>query len=181
MDSGYWLMQSESGDKLGFNLGFKEGRVVSVEETNNYLNKTGFGGEPYMVETGGKVKERYLEEGEVFYVVEYYNGGKPSPGGWGSKDKIATIKELREKLAVSQKWKNELDDDLVIREYRVKNGAKIRVREGTVGPQTESFKGPMEGQTLPGGGHQFELIDNLRGKAYRDFTEVLDDEGEKLL
>lgn len=81
------------------------------------------------------VEEIELNSGDKFYVVEYENivdNLLPNPPGFGSKDLINTIQELREKLAVLEQWKDSEIGTLVIREYEVVN--PIRSRSGIIGP-----------------------------------------------
>ncbi|UNY99063.1 hypothetical protein MQE36_01635 [Zhouia spongiae] len=114
-------------------------------------------------------------------MVEYENVVKgkptPNPGGFGTKESISTIKELREKLAVLEKWKDPMEDVLVIREYEVIN--PIRARTGTIGPQLEKT-GVNAGATYSGGAHQYEFYDYLGNNNWKKFVKCIDDNGIKL-
>jgi hypothetical protein len=117
-------------------------------------------GQPYFA--GSDVEEFILKKGTILYFVEDWNRGDPIPGGFGTKDFITTVKELREKLAVKDAWKKTINDP-TIRAYTVK--ADIRVRSGTIGPQTEN------GVLLPGGGHQYEILEDFRGGLWKNFLD----------
>ena len=152
-EQGYWI--SKVGDEVYFDIGFKEGRVIKAEEVNDYLvnsDRAQKEGQPYLGES--VIDEGYLEPSEKVFIVEYKT--QPQPGGWGSKDKIGSISELREKSAVLQQWKNETEGDLVVREYVVVQ--RIRVRQGIIGPQLEK-SGPNTGKTYSGGNHQYEFVE----------------------
>ena len=163
----------EFGGNLAFDIGYKEGRVLSGDEVNDFFKKGRAANEPYM--PGTDVVEKVLKPGDKIYVVEDINDNIPNPGTWGSKDQITTIKELREDIAVLQDWKDEtkiLSDGslnkLVVREYAVIK--ELKVRSGIVGPQLEG-KGINAGRTYPGGGHQYEFIESLRGSAWKDYFD----------
>lgn len=157
-ENGYKLVK-DAGGNLGFDLGFKVSRPtpLTAEEVNSFLYKfrgAKADGQPYL--NGTAVNEKILQPGEKLYVIEYKSA--TSPGGWATKDKIYTVQELREKLAVLKSWKNEDDilNPLVIREYEVVN--PVKVREGTVGPQIEDFV-TNAGHQYPGTGHQYEFME----------------------
>lgn len=61
---------------------------------------------------------------------------------------------MREKLAVKEAWK-ETSREPTLRAYRVK--ADLKARSGIIGRQSDN------GIELPGGGHQYEIIDYLGG------------------
>src|SRR5690606_15726978 len=101
----------EKDNDIAFDLGFNKGRVIKAEEVNDFLVNSGRAqreGQPYL--NGSLVEEIELKAGDKFYVVEYENIVDnlpvPNPGGFGSKDPINKIQELREKLAVLEQWKN---------------------------------------------------------------------------
>jgi hypothetical protein len=163
-DEGYWILKK--GDDIAFDLGFKNGRKLTAEEANDFLVNSGRAqkeGQPYLVNT--QVEEIELQVGEKFYVVETFNGGSPSPGGFATKTPITTVTELREQMAVLEEWKN---GELVLREYTVTT--PIRVRSGIIGPQLEKT-GINAGKTYPGGAHQYEFIDDLRGDNWIKFVD----------
>lgn len=58
-----------------------------------------------------------------------------------------------------------------IRSYQVKND--LKVRSGIIGKQVEN------GKVLPGGGHQYEFIDDIR-KNWVKFLDPIDPIGIKL-
>jgi len=175
LDNGYWLI--DNGSVRSIDIGFKERKGLKAEEVNDYLIK-GQGkdadGQPYLLRTF--VDELSLEDKDgIIYIVEVYNGGVPKPGQYGSKEPISTIKELREKLAVKEAWKEDAKEP-TLRAYRVKPGVKLRVRSGTIGPQIEN------GITLPGGGHQYEIIDYLDNNEWRKYLDINGlEEGIKLI
>jgi hypothetical protein len=169
---GYIILKE--GDEVRFDLGFKEGRLLEAKEANDYLvNGQGkdLDGQPYWA--GTQVDEMVLgRKGETIYFVEDYKGGKPNPGQYGSKDPTTTVKELRQKLAVKEAWKR-TDNDPTLRAYRVK--AELRVRSGTIGRQSDN------GAELPGGGHQYEVIDYLGGDWRKYLEPIGSEEGVKLI
>ena len=122
-----------------------------------------------------------MKAGDKFYVVEYENIVDnlpvPNPGGFGSKDPINTIQELREKLAVLEQWKDSEIGTLVIREYEVVN--PIRSRSGIIGPQVEKT-GINTGKVYPGGAHQYEFYDYIGNNNWKKFLKCVDDNGIKL-
>ena len=170
-DEGYWLLKK--GDDIKFDLGFKEGRKLEAKEVNDYLvNGQGkdLDGQPYWA--GTQVDEIILgKKGETIYFIENYNGGAANPGQYASKDPISTIKELREKLAVKEAWK-ETAKEPTIRAYRVK--ADLKARSGIIGRQSD------KGVELPGGGHQYEIIDYLGGNWKNYLEEISLKNGTKL-
>lgn len=170
-DEGYWLLKK--GDDIKFDLGFKEGRKLEAKEVNDYLvNGQGkdLDGQPYWA--GTQVDEIILgKKGETIYFIENYNGGAANPGQYASKDPISTIKELREKLAVKEAWK-ETAKEPTIRAYRVK--ADLKARSGIIGRQSD------KGVELPGGGHQYEIIDYLGGNWKNYLEEISTKNGTKL-
>lgn len=122
---------------------------------------------PYM--DGTDVLDYTINKGDKFYVVEYADrAGQPVPGGFGSKEPISSIEELRNKLAVLESWKDPTQNGgVVVREYEALQ--PIKTRSGDIGPQTE-ISGPNTGEYYRGGGHQYEFVDNWRAiddwKAY---------------
>ena len=172
-ESGYWIVKK--GEVYGIDLGFKEvnHRTFTADFVNNYHQGIG-NHAPY--KAGWPVNERYLTRGDKIYIVEYKNGGNPSPGGWGSLRSITEVKELRNKLSVLEEWKNTNVDELVVREYTVKADAKLRVRDGVVGPLQET-SGLNKGDVYWGGGQQYEFIDNIRGNEWKKYIAVVDPNG----
>jgi hypothetical protein len=77
-------------------------------------------------------------------------------------------------LAVLQEWKDETLDRLVIREYEVIK--PVRIRDGKIGPQLEKT-GPNAGKIYPGGGHQYEVVENLKSGGWRNFLEEISPPG----
>ena len=127
-------------------------------------------GQPYWA--GTQVDEVILgRKGEIIYFIENNNKGKASPGQFGSKDPITTIKELREYFAVKEAWKKTVDKP-TLRAYKVK--ADLKARSGIVGRQVEN------GVELPGGGHQYEVIDYIKN-SWRNYLEVIGPEKGTIL
>ena len=148
---GYWVVK-DGDDVIGIDLGFKDKRILDGSEVNAYWKLGRKGYEPYL--SNSKVVDRVLKPGERFFIVEY--AGQLQPGAFASKDRISTISELRQKLAVIKPWKDEDAGFLVVREYEVTN--PLRVRDGLIGPQIEEI-GLYKGKTFEGGGHQFEFLE----------------------
>lgn len=175
--SGYKLIKNNEGI-LGFDIGFKDGRVLRAEEFNEYYIAIGRN-DPYR--QGTPIIERYLQKGDKVYVVEnlmYGNPPKPipNPGSWGSKNAISTEKELREYLAVLEDWKKAkgIDDALVLREYTVIE--PLPVRDGVVGPQMDKFSDGSY-KVYYGGEHQYEFIAPLFGDGWKKYLKVKTNEG----
>lgn len=173
-ESGYHLVKNGSG--FAFDLGFKTDRIIPAEEANEFFKAIGKN-EPY--KPGTKVQDRILQPSAKVYVVENLlddlKDAVPNPGSWGSAIQISSEKELREYLAVLEKWKhaNGIKDPLVVREYTVRE--PFRVREGFVGPQKEKT-GPNTGAIYNGGEHQYEFYDypgNSNWKKYFDDPPVV--------
>jgi len=175
-ETGYNLIKN--GDEYAFELGYKDGRVLSADEVNAYHKGIG-NHEPY--KAGTVVNERSLEVGDKVYIVEnavdrVSQKTIPNPGGWGSKNMITTEKELREYLAVLEEWKkaNGINDPLVVREYTVKS--PLRVRDGVIGPQMDVFSDGSY-KVYYGGEHQYEFIDFLGSNNWKNFLNVADEAG----
>ena len=148
---GYWLVK-QGNEIVGIDIGFKEGRVLDAAEVNAFWKYGREGYQPYKL--GTKVTERTLQKGERVFVVEYISQGQP--GLFASKDRIKSIQELREKLAVLKEWKDDDYGFLTVREYEVKK--VLRVRDGVIGAQIEET-GFSQGRVLSGGGHQYEFLE----------------------
>ena len=177
-ETGHWLIKS--GDEFGFDLGYKNGRELTSEQVNTYHRGIG-NHSPY--KPLNKVYERDLQVGDKIYIVEYkFPRGStetaPNPGGWGSKNKISTIKQLREDLAVLEGWKDaSKSGGLVVREYTVKKA--LPVRDGVVGPLQEVG----DVATAPiyrGGEQQYEFMKYLGGDGWKEYLDVADVVGEAL-
>ncbi len=169
-ETGHWLIKN--GDEYGFDLGYKNGRILTSEQVNTYHKGIG-NHSPY--KPLHKVFERDLQVGDKVYIVEYkYVPGTknaiPNPGGWGSKNKITTIKELREDLSVLEGWKDASQNGgLVVREYTVKK--PLPVRDGVVGPLQEV--GNMA--TAPiyrGGQQQYEFMEYLGNSNWESYLSI---------
>jgi len=178
-ESGYWLIKN--GDNYGFDLGYKDGRVFTSEQVNAYHRGIG-NHSPY--KPLGRVYERDLQIGDKIYIVEYKHppsgtSPAPNPGGWGSKNKISTVKELREDLAVLEGWKDaDINGGLVVREYTIKK--PLPVRDGVVGPLQEVG----DVATAPiyrGGEQQYEFLEYLGGDRWKEYLKVTDEAGDALL
>ncbi|MBO7144592.1 MAG: hypothetical protein J6W13_07180, partial [Salinivirgaceae bacterium] len=152
LDNGYWLVENDG--TYSIDLGFKEGRTLDAKEVNEYLINTQYK-DPSKAPSYGpfseykpdsEVKEMVLHKGDKIYIVEDNEG---RPGGYASKDKVTTLAEFRDKLAVKEEWKP-TSKIPTLREYEVQQD--IRVRSGVVGPQNDN------GTILFGGGHQYEII-----------------------
>jgi len=178
-ETGHWLIKN--GDEYGFDLGYKDGRVLTSEQVNTYHKAIG-NHSPY--KPLNKVFERDLQVGDKIYIVEYkYPQGssiaEPNPGGWGSKNKITTIKELREDLSVLEGWKDASQNGgLVVREYVIKK--LLPVRDGVVGPLQEV--GDIA--TAPiyrGGEQQYEFMKYLGNGEWENYLSIQNKKGVELL
>ena len=150
------VVKNHRGEPL-FRPKFDEGFVREGELINEIHVRSG-NGPPYM--DGTRATDIVIQPGQRFYMAEYLDRSKQSaPGGFASNSPISSIKELREELAVLEAWKDPAVNDLVLREYEVLK--PIKARTGTIGPQTEVV-GTNTGVVYPGGGHQYEFIDNWR-------------------
>jgi hypothetical protein len=167
-NEGYKLLKD--GDDFYFNLGFKDGRVLSSEEVNAYFKAIGKH-EPY--KQGAPVIERQLQVGDKVYVIEYKTVNDiimPNPGGWGSKNQVSLLKEVRENMSILYDWKNVDAGELVVREYTVIK--PLPVRDGVTGPLKEISKGaPNPGEIYFGGEQQYEFIENLRGTEWEKYYD----------
>ena len=65
---------------------------------------------------------------------------------------------------------------MVIREYTVKQGKELKVRDGIVAALQET-SGVNKGKVFQGGEHQFEFIDNIRGDNWKDFLTISSKKG----
>ncbi|WP_316156539.1 RHS repeat-associated core domain-containing protein [Cupriavidus sp. BIC8F] len=73
--------------------------------------------------------------------------GQTRPGGWATKDHIPDVSYVRNELAVTADFKQEVSH---VQTFHIPEG--VQVQEGTVGPQTS-------GCTLyPGGGSQVQIL-----------------------
>ncbi|HTL81437.1 MAG TPA: DUF4157 domain-containing protein [Bacteroidia bacterium] len=164
----------KSGEKYGIEIGFKEGRVLKSETVNGYEFQVKNNKDPY--EPGTLVTDKTLKNGDKLYVAEYKD--QKQPGSFSSKDPISSIEELREKLAVLEDWKDETVGEIVLREYEIEN--EIRVRDGVIGPQTETKEGPNKGKVYKGGGQQYEFVDKKFGTRegndnYKDYMNRINE------
>ena len=169
-DEGYKLIKTDG--EYAFELGYKENRALSAEEVNLFHKSVG-NHEPYKPLT--TAIERSLQSGDKVYIVEYANEGIPSPGGWGSKNQITSLKEVREDLAILNDWKDANKDALVLREYTLKK--PLPVRDGVVRPLQET-SGQNTGTVYRGNQQQYEFIEYLGGERWKDY---LNDPVEYLL
>ena len=151
------VVKNYRGDPI-FRPKFEEGFVRKGDLINDLHVRSG-NSPPYM--DGTDVTDFTIQKGETFYVVEYADrAGQPVPGGFGSNKPITSIEELRNELAVLESWKNPAENGgVVLREYEAIQ--PIQTRSGTIGPQTE-VTGVNAGQKYPGGGHQYEFVENWR-------------------
>ncbi|KQT24295.1 hypothetical protein ASG22_09800 [Chryseobacterium sp. Leaf405] len=144
--------------KFGFRIKFNEGKLRDAEYMN-YTHEKNSNTPPYALSPliHSKVKDRILMPGEKFYIVEYESA--TGPGNFLTDKPIFTIPDLREKLAVLEKWKPiKPGDPLVIREYVVLK--EMKVRDGYIGPMEETTTGSVNfGKTYKGGERQFECYD----------------------
>jgi len=69
-------------------------------------------------------------------------------GGFGTPDRIESVDQVRNDLAVRDDWKR---DPSYVQELEIRPGTQIQ--ESTVGPQTNP-----DGAILPGGGRQVEIL-----------------------
>lgn len=171
----------KKGDDVGFRAKFEEGKIRDGEYINYTYGKSGrdpaYATNPL---SKSKTVDVTLQEGDLFYIVEYKDRSlqRHVPGGFGSKDKINTIKELRENIAVKKDWKDEARGQIVIRTYKVKTGKEIPARSGWVGPMLEDTpSSPYFNEVLPGGSHQYEFINAWDS----DFVNLIDKIDEKIL
>jgi hypothetical protein len=145
--------------RLAFNDGVKrEARLINEIFERNGANPA------YMTESLAKsfVEDGFFQVGEDVYVVE--NLTQAAPGGFLTDKPIYTEKELREKLAVLENWKNNnnVADPLVIRKYKIILG--FERRKGYIGSMKETTAGSVNfGKTYPGGNLQYESLINFRG------------------
>ena len=87
-----------------------------------------------------------METPKNFYINMAQSPNQKGPGGWGTQDYIPDVNYVRNKLAVTPGFKDEITE---VQTYLIPEG--IRVQTGTVGPQTHN------GVTYPGGGTQVEI------------------------
>lgn len=178
-ETGHWLIKN--GDEYGFDLGYKDGRVFTSEQVNAYHRGIG-NHSPY--KPLNNVYERDLQIGDKLYIVEYKNPigtdiASPNPGGWGSKNKISTIQELREDLAVLEGWKDaNQNGGLVLREYTVKK--PLPVRDGIVGPLQE-VGDLITAPIYRGGEQQYEFMEYLGNGRWEDYLSIKDKKGITLI
>ncbi|WP_378187312.1 deaminase domain-containing protein [Aquimarina sp. W85] len=157
---------------------YKSGITRSADLINE-LHIRSSNSPPYM--SGTDVTDFTIQKGESFYIVEYE--GQTNPGGFGSKKPITTIEELRKELAVLEDWKNPTVDAIVVREYKAIES--IQTRSGIIGSQKE-INGVNTGQNYPGGGHQYEFLENWRVNDHKKFmnkvkeTKLINNAGGKL-
>ncbi len=147
---------------LSYRIKFKAGTKRDGDLINQVYVRNGEA--PSYKKGTGNVEDKVLNPGDELYVVEYK--GQTRPGSFGSKDPISTLKELREKLAVLKDWKDPSIDDIVIRKYKVEQ--PIEVRSGPIGSQLE-----VTGEVYPGGGHQYEFMDNWKKISFEDLAKKL--------
>lgn len=171
-DEGYKLIKN--GNDYAFELGYKEGRSLSAEEVNIFHKSVG-NHEPYKPLT--TTIERNLQPGDKIYIVEYANGGVPNPGGWGSKNQITSLREVREDLAILNDWKDWKKDKLVLREYTVKE--PLPVRDGVVGSLQE-ISGPNKGTVYYGNQQQYEFIEYLGNNNWESYLYITNRKGTPL-
>jgi hypothetical protein len=171
-DEGYKLIKN--GSDFAFELGYKEGRALSAAEVNMFHKAVG-NHEPYKPLT--TAIERNLQSGDKIYIVEYANGGVPNPGGWGSKNQINSLKEVREDLAILNDWKDLNKDKLVLREYTVKK--PLPVRDGVVGPLQE-VTGPNSGAVYYGNQQQYEFMEYLGNNNWESYLNITNRKGVPL-
>lgn len=83
------------------------------------------------------------------------SSGQPSnkPGGWATLDHIPDVEYVRNQLAVTPQFKQEINK---VQTYLVPEG--VQVQGGGVGPQT------YNGKTYPGGGTQVQIL-NYKDRA----------------
>lgn len=159
------VIKKYNGEPI-FRPKFAKGTVRDADLVNE-LHIRSKNSPPYM--NGTQVEDIIIEPGKKFYVVEYLNK-QDTPGGFGSNKPISSIEELRQELAVLEDWKNPAVDDIVVREYQALQ--PIKTRSGAIGPQPE-ISGVNAGQTYPGGGHQYEFLDNWRATAPTEYMKVV--------
>ncbi len=97
-------------------------------------------------------KKRTLESGERFEMALAQGQDPIYPGRFGTNsDTIQDVNYVREKLAVKNEWKPNIDK---VVEYKVKDGTNISVLEGPVGPQIDLGTNNY----LSGGANQFNIL-----------------------
>jgi len=150
----------KTGDnRVGFSAKFEKGKVRDADYINHTFERSG-SNPPFktMPRSKAKVKDSFLKEGKDFYIVENMN--QVAPGSFLTNAPIYTIKDLRNKLAVLESWKNNLNKELgelVIRKYKVLQD--IPIREGYIGPMKETTEWSKNfGKTYKGGNYQFETL-----------------------
>ena len=70
-----------------------------------------------------------------------------SPGGWATKDYIPDVNYVRQKLAVTPEFKQDISH---VQKYKIPEG--VQVQTGGVGPQT------YNGKIYEGGGTQVQIL-----------------------
>ena len=110
-------------------------------------------------------QQKILNPGDTFQMALDNAQPVTSPGGFATFDNIPNIDYVRNNLAVKSDWK--VDCSKVVT-YRVKQGVKLPVFEGPVGPQIDI----NADKYLPGGGSQIQmLLDRSVNKM--DYLEVV--------
>ncbi|MCX6316554.1 MAG: hypothetical protein NTW29_04645 [Bacteroidetes bacterium] len=152
------LMKTVDEGKIVLKLAtpFQEGKQRPAELINQFFFKSAET-PPSMPRT--KVEDIYLKEGDSFYIVEALN--QPKPGAFAAEMPVYTVADLRNKLAVLRKWKDETKNVLVIRKYTVQPKQKVPVRKSIIGPQEEEINGILK--KYKGGPVQYNFTFKLDG------------------
>ncbi len=86
------------------------------------------------------------------------------PGGFATFDEIPDVSYVRNKLAVKNEWKADIDRGIT---YEVQRPLPVKI--GGVGPQIDKGTGTY----LTGGGSQIEML--ISPKERMDFLKIIDE------
>lgn len=173
LDNGYVLYKK--GNDIAFDIGFQNGRVLSADEINNYLQQSSarvhLFGQPY--KSGTNALEMELKSGTTLYIVE--EAGKGAPGQFFTDKRISSVEELRQWLAVKEEWKS---GELVVKAYKVKDGVNFQVRAGVIGMQTDGLSQLQDagkvGTILEGGGYQYQSYIFLTKDNWKKYLDPIE-------
>lgn len=88
-----------------------------------------------------------IEAPENCYVNMALSNGQNKPGGWATFDEIPNVEYVRNNLAVTPEFKEEVG---FVQKYLIPKGTRIQI--GTVGPQE------YNGIKYMGGGNQVQIL-----------------------
>lgn len=107
--------------------------------------------------------ETMLPPGTRFQMAIARGQSPDTPGNWGTFDRIGSVEDVREDLAVRRAWKPDVDRVVT---YEVVRDLPVRI--GPVGPQID----PGRCALLPGRWSQFEAL--VEKGTFRSYLKVLD-------